>query len=208
MVGRLENGPPPSTYAAQIVDNIESARSRTHSSGSRPHLKELLNRVLEADRRGIFADAAFDSSLETNHKLICVILRACLSFSGGTNPFEIQGDVYEQARDSLAVIQLTIRRGPEVLWASPQGEGTYGKPEGPLFLRLVPCLLNLLHHRDGPDIRNGAQEVLQTVLNVQRKPSRPKRTGDRITKYVQGCIDGKLEDLILPQYGLTIYRSS
>ena len=197
MVGRVENGPPPSTYAAQIVDNIESARLKTHSSGSRPHLKELLHRVLDADRRGIFADGAFDSSLEVNHKLICVILRACLSFPNGPNPFDIQGDVYEQARDSLAVIQLTIRRGPEVLWVSPQGEGTYGKPEGPLFLRLVPCLLNLLHHRDGLDIRNGAQQVLETILNVQRKPSGSKQTGERITKYVQGCIDGKLADSIL-----------
>ena len=208
MVGRLQDGPPPSTYAAQIVDNIESARSRPYPSGSRLHLKELLHRVLEADRRGIFADGAFDSSLEVNHKLICVIVRACLTFSHAQDPFEALGDTSVQARDSLAVIQLTIRRCPEVLWVSLQGEDNYARPEGSLFVWLVPHLLSLLHYKNESDIQNGVQNVLETMLNVRKRSSKTKGTGQRMVRYVQGCVDGKLAASLFHCVLLTRYRYS
>lgn len=195
MVGRIEQAPPPSTYAAQIVDNIENARSRPHSSGSRSHLQELLHRVLEADKRDTFAEGAFDSSLEVNHKLICVIVRACLSFPASLNPFESQRDVFEQARDSLAVIRVTIKRVPEVLWELPDGEDTYARPEGPLFLWLIPHLLNLLYHEVGVEVRSGAQRVLKTILNVKKRSSLRQSGPLQIPRFVQGCIEGRLEGL-------------
>ena len=191
MVGRLENGPPPSTYAAQIVDNIENARSRSHSSSSRTHLKELLQRVLEADRRGIFDETVLDSSLEVNHKLICVIVRACLVLPTSQDPFEYEADVFDQARDSLAVIQLTIRRAPEVIWVSLEGADSYARPQGPLFLWLIPSLLNLLHQKIRTDVRDGAQRVLETAFSASRRSSQSPVTSLLIPNFVLDCTNGK-----------------
>ena len=181
MVGRLENGPPPSTYAAQIVDSLENTtRLRSSSGHSRLQLRELLKRVLAANSKGILVDEAVDSSLEVNHKLICVIARACLP--DPRDPSQDVDDFDEEARDSLAVIQLTITRTPEVLWA--------GSPRDPLFLWLIPHLIRLLHYKVDRDVRVGAQRVLEAILNAQVRSSKGYSNLQRIYRYVQKCTEG------------------
>ena len=180
----------PSTYAAQIVDNIESVKTKTQLTSSAPHLKDLLQRILEADRRGIFQDGAFDSNLEVNHKLICVIVRACLVFPKPLSSSDDQHDAFEQAKDCLAVIQLTIRKFPEVLYVLLQDEDTYTRPDGPLFLWLIPHLLSLLHFRIERDVRDGAKQVLETMLAVKKTPVTLKSKPLPVHGFIQGCIHG------------------
>ena len=189
--GLFENrAPPPSTFAAQIVDNIESASDQPNQTSSRAHLRELLHRVLEADRQGSSSEGAFDSSLEVNHKLICVVVKACLLNLPSVDPFDGQNEFQEQARDSLAVIELTIRRNPDVLFASLTGDGTHPKQECPLFLWLVPHLLNLLTYKNDNTICAGVRTALQTALSIERRPSTLRLKLHPVLDLLRNCVDG------------------
>ena len=190
MNAQLQNGaPPPSTFVAQIVDNIENATDQSNKTGSRAHLRELLHRVLEADRQGASPEGTFDSSLEVNHKLICVVVKACLLSRPPMDPFNGMEEFEEQARDSLAVIELAIRRNPDVLFASMPMDNTQPRLECPLFLWLVPHLLNLLTFKND-DMCAGARSILQTALSIETRPSTLRLKLRPIRQFLQNCING------------------
>lgn len=191
MEQRLRNGePPPSTFAAQIVHNLENAKDQPFRASSGIHLRELLQRILDADRVGNAEDGAFEDSLEVNHKLICVVVRACLlSPAINADPFEKQKDVHDQAYDSLAVIEVTIRRCPDVLLALIRGTESYAGPEGPLFLWLIPHLLNLLGDPRGDDeLCAGIKRVIRTALFANGRANTSFRS---MLRFVQGCLEGE-----------------
>ena len=186
----MRNGePPPSTFAAQIVDNLESTKNQPFRASSTAHLRELLRRVLDADRAGGSADGTFEEGLEVNHKLICVVVRACLlSPTTNADPFEKQKDVHDQAYDCLAVIEVTIRRCPDVLFALVRCTESYFGPEGPLFLWLIPHLLNLLGDPRGDDeLRAGIKKVIRTALFANGRTT----SFLPVLRFIQGCLDGK-----------------
>ena len=187
--GHANGEPPPSTYAAQIVDNLTGARRRSGSSGNQAHLRQLLQMILDADRIGDAISGAYETSTEVNYRLIYTIVRAGLE-TLSCSPFDDQKDVQVQALNTLAVVDLTIRRCPEVLFCDPQNNDPVIRPVGPLFLWLIPHMVNLLNHETNQDIRQGAEEVLSTALKVQTRASTSRSRLHPIVKYLQGCING------------------
>jgi len=188
--GHANGEPPPSTYAAQIVDNLTSARRRSGSSGNQAHLRQLLQMILDADRNGDALSGAYETSTEVNYRLIYTIVRAGLE-TLSCSPFDDQRDVQIQALNTLAVVDLTIRRCPEVLFCDSQNNDPIIRPVGPLFLWLIPHLVNLLSNETNPDIREGAVEVLRTALKVQTRASTSRSRLHPVAKYLQGCINGR-----------------
>ena len=114
-------------------------------------------------------------------------------FPTSPDPFDHRIDGFEQARDSLAVIELSIRKAPEVLWVSLDNENTYDRPEGPLFLWLIPHLLNLFHYDLGRDVQDGAQRVLLTVLSTPKCAPRSRDANLQILHFVQACANGEFQ---------------
>ncbi|MCJ1379315.1 serine/threonine-protein kinase M1 [Xylographa soralifera] len=146
--GQQTNGyPPPSTFAAQIVDNLASARRLSNSTDNQADLRQLLQMILDADRDGDPLSEAIETSIEVNYRLIYTIVRAGLEVLSSYNPFDNTRDVQVQALNTLAVVDLTIRLYPEVLFWVPSNNDPTVRPGGPLFLWLVPQLINLLGHR-------------------------------------------------------------
>lgn len=191
MPTRLDDGPPPSTYAAQIVHNLESAKARPQLSGHRPQLKDLFKKVLDLDELGAVDDETFERNLEINHKLIWTIVKGCLILHGTGNPFDNHHDVVEQAKDGLAVIEVTIRRTPAILFLSIPEDAGYSRNEGALFQWLIPHLLTLLHLDHGKSIQDGARKVLGTMLSVQIQSSAKRRVKQPISRFIRGCMHGK-----------------
>lgn len=187
--GHANGQPPPSTYAARIVDNLTGARRRSGSSANQAHLRQLLQMILDADRNGDVLSGAHETNTEVNYRLIYTIVRAGLE-TLFCSPFDDQRDVQVQALNTLAVVDLTIRRSPEVLFCDPLNQDPVIRPVGPLFLWLIPHLVNLLSHETNQDIREGAEEVLTTALKVQTRASTSRSRLHPIVKFLQGCIDG------------------
>ena len=189
--GQQANGhPPPSTFAAQIVDNLASARRLSDSIDKQADLRQLLQMILDADREGHVLSEAIETSIEVNYRLIYTIVRAGLEILSSDDPFDDARNVHVQALNTLAVVDLTIRRSPEVLFWTPNNDDPTGRPGGPLFLWLVPQLINLLNHMFDKEVSEGAVSVLSTMLSVQTRASTSKIRLHPVLKYVQGCIKG------------------
>ena len=189
---RLTNGdPPPSTYAAQIVDNLTSARRRSSSSNNEAHLRQLLQMILDADRNGEALPGATETSIEVNYRLIYTIVRAGLEVLSPSSPFENYTDVQVQACNTLAVVNLTVRRSPEVLFCTSEINDPITRLGGPLFLWLVPHLINLLRYDIYKEIMEEAEKVLHTALSVQTRTSTLRTRLHPVLKYLQGCTTGR-----------------
>lgn len=79
-------------------------------------LQDLLHEMLHNP------DAAQETSVAVNMKLISVVTEAGLAPLAQNDPFGIADTLLRVARDSIAVIEKTIKRQPELL-LTPTSEG-------------------------------------------------------------------------------------
>lgn len=184
-----EDRPPASTFAAQIVDNLSNTKAQKNPS-NQAILRQLLREILDADQAEYPPAGTIETNIEVNQRLIYVISRAGLDNIHDDNPFEVQKDVHAQALDSLSVIDLTIRRCPDVLFSVSEESNVRSQPTGPVFLWLVPQMINLLEDKTIEEIRIGAEKILRLSLSLQRRSIASKTRLHPIFKYIQGCIKG------------------
>lgn len=177
---RDNNEPQPFTVA-QIVGQTST------SNNGQATLEQLLQEILNGDQRG--ATEAIELGLEVNYRLIYIIVRGGLQVLS-SNPVEDQKELISQAINSLAVIDLKIRHAPAVLFCIPENDAE-NEPGGPIFLWLLPHLINLLDHEVDNEIRKGAAKALETCISAQVKPSTTIRCSQPVQVYLQGCIQGK-----------------
>ena len=104
------DGPPPSTLAAQIVQN--QYRAAPQKNGEAATFAQLLREILHDHA------ATPETNVQVNVKLISVVAEAGLAPLADDNPFPQWDSLIAQAIDSIAVIQATIRRQPEVLFST------------------------------------------------------------------------------------------
>lgn len=104
------DAPPPSTLAAQIIQNQTRPALGQKKRSDAPTFSELLHEILHNRAATIETDVA------TNVKLISVVAEAGLVPLADRSPFAQQDDLVSQAIDSLTVIESTIKRQPEVLF--------------------------------------------------------------------------------------------
>ena len=120
--------PPPSTLAAQIVQN-QTRTPAPQTNGEAVTFSHLLHEILYNHA------ATPETDVNVNVKLVNVVAEAGLAPLADGNPFAQWDVLIEQAKDSIAVIEATIRRQPEVLFTSIS-------PGGPqLLLPLVARLV-------------------------------------------------------------------
>lgn len=189
--GQQSNGnPPSSTFAAQIVGNLASARRLSDTADKQAALRQLLQMILDAERDGDALSEAVEMNVDVNYRLIYTIVRAGLEVLSSENPFDDDREVRVQALNTLAVVELTIGRCPEVLFYVPDSNVSPPRPGGPLFLWLVPHLINLLDLDFDKGVREDAARVLGAALFVQTRTSTLRVRLHPVLKYIQGCIKG------------------
>ena len=182
--------PPPSTFAAQIVQNLTGHGRRSGRGTGPSHLRQLLQRILDGDRSDDPQAGTIETDLDVNFRLIYVIVRAGLDILSSPNPFDEEEDIRSQALDCLAVINLTIKRSPQVLFhVSSPHEPDVG-PKGPLFVWLMPRLISLLRPHVEERLLNAAATVLKTALAARAGSLSLKSRPNPVLKYIRGCING------------------
>ena len=185
--------PPSSSVAAQIVDNLTSS-TRRRTPRNETALWELTSEILKSDQQKDNLSGTIEESIDVNHSLIYVIFRAGLETLNSSNPFDSQNHERTQGQQSLAVIDLTIRRCPDVLFYIPQVHDVRSRPSGPLFLWLIPQLMNLLTDDTNNEVRVLAEKILRTAISTQCQPLASKFRLHSISKYILGCIKGTLDE--------------
>jgi hypothetical protein len=191
--GLSQNGPqfggdvPPSTFAARIVHKYGDERTR-NTIESLPPIRQLLREILEADQRGETDGYGVEPSLEINYKLLYVVARAGLVKVQGS-PFDDKSQQQALALESLKIVDLTIRRLPKVLFEVPTDQRI--KPGGPLYLWLLPIVINLVDLKTEASIQKEALKALQTSQSVPGPRFSIKQTLSTAERYLRGCINGE-----------------
>lgn len=110
------DAPPPSTLAAQIVQN-QTRPDIPLTDGETPTFAQLLHEILNNPGE------VQETDLKTNVALVSVVAEAGLAPLARDDPFAQFDVLIPQAKDSIAVIEKTIERQPEVLFTSTNDNG-------------------------------------------------------------------------------------
>jgi len=189
--GLHPNGEPPqSTLAAQLVDKITEEKARLSDHGDET-FRQLLREVLSGDNDQSIHGPGIETNINVNYKLIYVIVKAGLDPLIQVNLFSGRDSHFRQAIESLAAIETTIQRNPDVLVTIPSGSGQDPNYGGPLFLWLIPKLLGLIS-RAQSEFEKSIMQLLRTVLTTQRKTHIKGAKSHLILKYLKGVVAGRL----------------
>jgi serine/threonine-protein kinase ATR len=171
---------PPSTIAAQIVHN----HNRSNVARQEPEKEALFGQLLQEYLRNPMAEEA---TVETNAQLISVVAEAGLDVLVKDNPFA-PDTLIQQAKDSLTVISYTIEKIPGVLLFV--GIGHPGD-DLPLFLWLLPKILNLLGRRHMEVLQNDLCNVLTTSVQSLSKTTQFWRHAGIMQDIITGVVEGE-----------------
>lgn len=118
--GNRANGeaPPPSTLAAQIVQNgTRPVNAASQQNVNTAAFHQMLQGILTDP------DANQETDLQVNVQLIRVVTTAGLTVLTADNPFAQWDLLVPAASDSITVIEATVQRQPEVLLAPCNQDG-------------------------------------------------------------------------------------
>ncbi|KAJ2996721.1 hypothetical protein NUW58_g883 [Xylaria curta] len=144
------NVPPPSTLAAQLVENIStSARS------SRPDETAELQRLFAAIEK-VKNDPAlltsYQDRIEHNHMLIYVYARVVLEGLKWDEPFANLSQLRADALRAINFLKITVKETPDVLlFVADDGAFLFRGPE-PLWVWIFPKILKLLGNGSCADL--------------------------------------------------------
>jgi serine/threonine-protein kinase ATR len=165
-------GPPPSTLAAQMVQN--QLRPATDSRpGDETTFKKVLHDLLYDD------GVQQETDVTINAQLLHFVAQVGLTPLATSNPF---ADV-EAAVDSIKVIELTVKRQPEVLFTATVSEGP------PLLLELLASLVVLYGRPQSQDL-----PITPTLLSLLTSLSTSTESWPRarhLTSVLTDCVDGE-----------------
>ncbi|KAL5118061.1 serine/threonine-protein kinase M1 [Pleosporales sp. CAS-2024a] len=155
------NVPPPSTIAAQIVQNASYLHA-SHDAAAKVSFGELVKEFLQ--------HPSTDEPDPQLVALICVIAEAGLEGLFKDDPFA-HDDQRQQGIDSISALKLIIQKKPQLLMSAKDADDT-GMPQPPLFIWLFPKLIGLLSRVTLQSLHHHARELLALCLEVlSQKPS-------------------------------------
>lgn len=182
-----QNGgnPPASTLAAQIVENLTQGQYPARQP-DKEEFKRLLQEILNPDDDGDDVAESIETNVDVSCRLIYVVVRAGLDSLSNQDAFEDEAELQKQAVASLSVVELTVRRSPEVLLSTLHGSQQVGS----LYLWLVPKLFIVIGSTEDKDIHRRICELFKTILSAG-KASFKQNKFLVVRKYLQGCIKGQ-----------------
>ncbi|KAK4200596.1 hypothetical protein QBC40DRAFT_68990 [Triangularia verruculosa] len=193
--------PPPSTLAAQIVENISSTSRTSHSNEVTNELKQLHTIIEKYDEKPD-AIKTPQEQLEYNHLLVYVIGSVHLEALHWNDPFANQEKLHEDARSAFGFLRNTFTETPSVLQCTTDGTKHLHKGEEPLWLWIFPRLLKILAHRRARAISDEIEALLGYILELVERNVGMWDLGLPLVQYFQTTLDA-IFDIFKPNASST-----
>ncbi|CAK3819966.1 kinase rad3 [Lecanosticta acicola] len=178
--GHVNGDAPPSTLAAQLVQQ-QSRQDASQHLGGVATFQELLHEILHND------SAVQETDVNVNVQLISVVTQMGLEPITKDNPFSNWDVLIPQAVNSIAVIEKTIVRQPDVLLAQAAQDG----PQ--IFLTLLTTLLAAC---GPPKCRElPIPRLLSSALAALSKSSHLWQQALVLQEVIRECVDDTLSAL-------------
>lgn len=187
--------PPPSTLAAQLVDEI-SPSTRSTRSDENTELKGLFATIQRVKDDPEILKSASDR-IEHNHMLIYVYSRAVLDNIKLDNPFVDQGHVRREVLKAINFLRFTIKETPSVLGYLTTGDAFLFRGQEPLWIWLLPQLLRLLGHPHCTELQGTIEGFLQYILLLVAGTESLRGMIPQLSIYLRACITGMYSENML-----------
>ncbi|KAL7620953.1 serine/threonine-protein kinase M1 [Parahypoxylon ruwenzoriense] len=136
------NDPPPSTLAAQLVENI-STSARSSRPDETAELKRFFGIIEEVKNQPDLLKTPKER-MEHNHMLIYVYTRVVLEGLKWDDPFADTAQLRADALRAVNFLKITIQETPEVLLATAEPASFLFRGGEPLWLWMLPKVLRML----------------------------------------------------------------
>lgn len=184
------NGPPPSTLAAQLVENI-SASTKSARSDENSELKGLFA-VIQKVKDDPDLLKSQEDRLEHNHMLVYVYCRVVLDTIKLEDPFLDKSHVRAEAQKAINFLRFTINETPTVLNYRENNSSLLFRGEAPLWIWLLPQLLRLLGHSKCVDLEGSIEGFLQYLLLVTARNGQLWELTSQMSLYLRAAFTGTL----------------
>jgi serine/threonine-protein kinase ATR len=180
---------PPSTLAANLVNNLSSTRRQTKTQDQEEFRKLLLEFSETSNGAGTNLNA--QETLEHHHKLICVVTKAVLEPLAAENPFANWELQIQQASEGLEILIITIKSTPDVLAHVARSESLLRMvTQLPLWLWLFPRLLTLCARSKCENLQQNLKETFRSIFNSVMPSLSLWPLKNSLFCYLRRCTDG------------------
>ncbi|KAB5547104.1 protein kinase rad3, partial [Coniochaeta sp. 2T2.1] len=176
--------PPPSTLAAQLVDNISTPTARSSHPDETIELKRLFA-VIEREKNKPDLEKTDQERIEHNHILIYVYTRVVLEGLQWDDPFAKTAQLVSEASKALTFLQVTIDETPTVLTYVPGDKTFLFRGREPLWLWLLPRVLRMLGSEPCVPLTSAIEQLCSKILNTTSRVSSLWEVGPQIVLYLQ-----------------------
>ncbi|KAI1494605.1 phosphatidyl inositol 3-kinase-like protein [Biscogniauxia mediterranea] len=136
------NVPPPSTLAAQLVENISTSARSSHPDET-AELRKFFT-IIENVKDRPDTLASIQERTEHNHMLIYVYARVVLEGLKWDDPFANRNQLRADALRAINFLKVTIKETPEVLLATAEPGAFLFRGSEPLWIWILPKVLKML----------------------------------------------------------------
>ncbi|KAI8161324.1 hypothetical protein K4K49_000489 [Colletotrichum sp. SAR 10_70] len=162
--GAVANAPPPSTLAAQLVENLPASTKSTRSDEN-TELRSL-SAVIERVKNNPGLLRTPDERTEHNHMLIYVYSRVVLDGIKLDDPFADKKVIRSEALKAINFLKVTIEETPIVINYTTDGKQFVFRGEEPLWVWVFPKVLKLLGHARCLDLTAPIEEFFRFIILV------------------------------------------
>ncbi|KAL2181037.1 phosphatidyl inositol 3-kinase-like protein [Thermothelomyces heterothallicus CBS 202.75] len=159
----LSDGPPPSTLAAQLVQNISTSASKSSRPDETAELKHIFA-TIEKVKNDPGCLTTHDDRVEHNHLLVYVCGGVFLESLKPDDAFADRERLRTDALKAINFLRVTIKETPTVLKRTTDGNTFLRRGKEPLWAWILPRLLRLLGHRRCLGISRDVEELCRYVL--------------------------------------------
>jgi serine/threonine-protein kinase ATR len=184
------SGPPPSTLAAQLVENI-SASAKLSRPDETTELKRLFA-IIEKVKNDPDCLKTHDERVEHNHLLVYVCGGVFLESLKLDDAFTDREWLRAEALKAINFLQVTIKETPTVLKCTTDGKTFLGRGSEPLWLWIMPKLLRMLGHRRCLGISREIEELCHNVLLLAAQKLGLRDLGRSLMQYLRMNLGGEL----------------
>lgn len=182
------NLPPPSTLAAQLVENL-SPSTKSSRSDENKELKSLFAIIQQVKDHPELLKT-YDERVEHNHMLLYVYARVVLDNIKLEDPFLDSSHVCTEALRAINFLRFTIKETPSVL-AYTGKHGFVFRGEEPLWTWLLPRLLRLLGHSKLVQLEGSIEGFLQYLLLVVSRNGVLRESASSMSSYLRAVVSGR-----------------
>lgn len=185
---RVIDDKPPSTMAAQLVENLSTTKAaRSDENNELKRLQTVIQKVIDSPD----LLRTTEDRVEHNHLLIYVYARVHIDGIKLDDPFLDTNNLRSVLQKAINFLRFTIKETPSVLNYVPQGGSLLLRGRAPLWLWLLPQLLQLLGHDRCQELTGSIEGFLQYIQLITATHGLLWRTASYLGQYLRFTLTSK-----------------